>query len=109
MDLKTCGGESSITVRAAHKEHEGVYTVRLRTDGDVQEHSAYVYVKGEGKVGARCHGFVMSQRGVVPHTSSWCGDLCLRTSALVLSSPSKHAVDVTEVSIVGGSCKHRVK
>lgn len=51
VDLKTCGGESSITVRAAHKEHEGVYTVRLRTGDHVQEHSAYVYVKGEGNVG----------------------------------------------------------
>ncbi|XP_075897501.1 myomesin-3 [Nelusetta ayraudi] len=45
VDLKTCGGDASVTVRAAHKEHEGVYTVRLRTGDHVQEHSAYVYVK----------------------------------------------------------------
>uniref|UniRef100_A0AAQ5YSJ1 Myomesin 3 n=1 Tax=Amphiprion ocellaris TaxID=80972 RepID=A0AAQ5YSJ1_AMPOC len=30
---------------AAHKEHEGVYTARLRTWDGIQEHNAYVYVK----------------------------------------------------------------
>lgn len=40
-------GEASVTLRAAHKEHEGVYAARLRTRDGVQEHSAFVYVEGE--------------------------------------------------------------
>uniref|UniRef100_A0A3B5BB06 Myomesin 3 n=1 Tax=Stegastes partitus TaxID=144197 RepID=A0A3B5BB06_9TELE len=55
-DGKYCKGEvirtlflldkvSTITLRAAHKEHEGVYTARLTTWDGIQEHNAYVYVK----------------------------------------------------------------
>lgn len=47
MDIKTVDNNASITLRAAHKEHEGVYTARLRTWDEIQEHSAFVYVKGE--------------------------------------------------------------
>lgn len=104
VDVRTSGSESSITVKAAHKECEGVYTVRLRTGHHVQEHGAYVYVKGEGLVGTQCGVFVMPQRAVVPTLLRG-----LRTSALVLSSPSKHAEGDTEVTSVAGSRKHRVK
>ncbi|XP_070691358.1 myomesin-3 [Pempheris klunzingeri] len=45
VDMKTVDNKASITLKAAHKEHEGVYTVRLRTGDEIQEHSAYVYVK----------------------------------------------------------------
>lgn len=47
VDIKTVDNVASITVKPAHKEHEGVYTARLRTWDDYQDHSAYVYVKGE--------------------------------------------------------------
>ncbi|XP_045900459.1 myomesin-3 [Micropterus dolomieu] len=45
VDIKTVDNNASITLRAAHKEHEGVYTARLRTWDEIQEHSAFVYVK----------------------------------------------------------------
>uniref|UniRef100_UPI003AB0E41C myomesin-3 n=1 Tax=Centroberyx gerrardi TaxID=166262 RepID=UPI003AB0E41C len=45
VDIKTTSGTASITLRGAHKEHEGVYSVRLRTWDGVQEHSAFVYVR----------------------------------------------------------------
>ncbi|KAM4600603.1 myomesin-3 [Polymixia lowei] len=44
-DIKTESQSSSITLRAVHKEHEGVYSARLRTWDGVQERSAFVYVK----------------------------------------------------------------
>lgn len=47
VDIKTVDNMASITLKAAHKEHEGVYTARLRTWDEIQEHSAFVYVKGE--------------------------------------------------------------
>lgn len=47
VDIKTVDNKASITLMAAHKEHEGVYTARLRTWDEIQEHSAFVYVKGE--------------------------------------------------------------
>lgn len=47
MDVKTVDNKTSITLRAAHKEHEGVYTAQLKTRDGIQEHSAFVYVKGE--------------------------------------------------------------
>lgn len=47
VDIKRVDDKASITLKAAHKEHEGVYTARLRTWDDIQEHSAYVYVEGE--------------------------------------------------------------
>ncbi|XP_062421610.1 myomesin-3 isoform X2 [Pungitius pungitius] len=50
VDIRTVDGEASITLRAAHKEHEGVYTARLRTRDDVQEHSAFVYVEDASAV-----------------------------------------------------------
>uniref|UniRef100_A0A3Q1AWS3 Myomesin 3 n=1 Tax=Amphiprion ocellaris TaxID=80972 RepID=A0A3Q1AWS3_AMPOC len=45
VDIKTFDDKATITLRAAHKEHEGVYTARLRTWDGIQEHNAYVYVK----------------------------------------------------------------
>ncbi|XP_037641548.1 myomesin-3 [Sebastes umbrosus] len=45
VDIKRVDDKASITLKAAHKEHEGVYTARLRTWDDIQEHSAYVYVE----------------------------------------------------------------
>ena len=50
MEIATVDNKASITLKAAYKEHEGVYTVRLRTWDDVQEHSSYVYVKGKKKL-----------------------------------------------------------
>lgn len=44
---------TSITLTAAHKEHEGFYTVRLKTWNEV-EHSAYIFVKGKSKVLNKC-------------------------------------------------------
>ncbi|XP_008278820.1 myomesin-3 [Stegastes partitus] len=45
VDIKTSDDKATITLRAAHKEHEGVYTARLTTWDGIQEHNAYVYVK----------------------------------------------------------------
>ncbi|XP_047454895.1 myomesin-3 [Mugil cephalus] len=45
VDIKTSAEKATITLRTTHKEHEGVYTARLRTWDGIQEHSAYVYVK----------------------------------------------------------------
>nr|XP_046254368.1 myomesin-3 [Scatophagus argus]XP_046254370.1 myomesin-3 [Scatophagus argus] len=45
VDIKTVDNKASITLKTAHKEHEGVYTAQLRTWDHVQEHSAFVYVK----------------------------------------------------------------
>lgn len=39
---------TAITLRAVHKEHEGFYTVRLKTWNEV-EHTAYIYIKGESE------------------------------------------------------------
>ncbi|XP_026110000.1 myomesin-3-like [Carassius auratus] len=45
VELQTGLRSASLTLKRVHKEHEGLYSVRLRTwDGSV-EHSAYVYVK----------------------------------------------------------------
>ncbi|TMS11306.1 Myomesin-3 [Larimichthys crocea] len=38
VEITTVDSKTSITLKAAHKEHEGVYTVRLRTWDDFQEH-----------------------------------------------------------------------
>ncbi|CAJ1062752.1 myomesin-3 [Xyrichtys novacula] len=45
VDIKTDDYTASFTLQAAHKEHEGVYTARLRTFDEIREHSAFVYVK----------------------------------------------------------------
>ncbi|KAM6994920.1 myomesin-3 isoform 1-T1 [Tautogolabrus adspersus] len=45
VDIKTADNKAWITLRAAYKEHEGVYTIRLRTSDGIQEHSAFVYVR----------------------------------------------------------------
>ncbi|XP_068178957.1 myomesin-3 [Antennarius striatus] len=45
VDICTVDNKASITLKAAYKEHEGVYTIRLRTVDDIQEHSAFVYVR----------------------------------------------------------------
>ncbi|XP_073341600.1 myomesin-3 [Pagrus major] len=44
VDIKTVDNKASITLRAAHKEHEGVYTIRMRTWDETKDHSAFVYV-----------------------------------------------------------------
>ncbi|KAK2903649.1 hypothetical protein Q8A67_008362 [Cirrhinus molitorella] len=45
VELQTSQLSASLTLKRVHKEHEGLYSVRLRTwDGSV-EHSAYIYVK----------------------------------------------------------------
>lgn len=49
VEIKTVDNKASITLRAAHKEHEGVYTARMKTWNGIKEHSAYVYVKGENQ------------------------------------------------------------
>lgn len=53
--------KASITLKAAHKEHEGVYIARLKTGDGIQEHSAFVYVKGQA-----------------PHTMFYC-DIVIHT------------------------------
>ncbi|XP_031709040.1 myomesin-3 [Anarrhichthys ocellatus] len=45
VDIKTVDDKASITLKAAYKEHEGVYTARLRTWDEMQDHSAFVYVE----------------------------------------------------------------
>nr|XP_020445776.1 myomesin-3-like [Monopterus albus] len=49
VDIKTADNQASITLKVAHKEHEGVYTAQLKTLDGIQEHSAFVYVTGEAK------------------------------------------------------------
>lgn len=44
VDITTSDDKATITLQAAHKEHEGVYTARLRTWDGYQEHSAFVYI-----------------------------------------------------------------
>uniref|UniRef100_A0A8C7ZS37 Myomesin 3 n=1 Tax=Oryzias sinensis TaxID=183150 RepID=A0A8C7ZS37_9TELE len=44
-DIKTCDNKATITIKAAHKEHEGVYTAKLRTQDGVQEHKSFVYIE----------------------------------------------------------------
>ncbi|XP_068997823.1 myomesin-3 isoform X1 [Embiotoca jacksoni] len=44
VDMQTSDNKVTITLQAANKEHEGVYTARLRTWDGFQEHSAFVYV-----------------------------------------------------------------
>ncbi|XP_067303947.1 myomesin-3 isoform X1 [Pseudorasbora parva] len=45
VELQTGLRSASLTLKRVHKEHEGLYTIRLRTwDGSV-EHSDFVYVK----------------------------------------------------------------
>ncbi|XP_041844433.1 myomesin-3 [Melanotaenia boesemani] len=45
VEIKTIDNKATITLRAAHKEDEGVYTARLRTWDGIQEHKAFLYVK----------------------------------------------------------------
>lgn len=47
VEIKSDNNKASITLRAAYKEHEGVYTAQLKTWEGTQEHRAFVYVKGE--------------------------------------------------------------
>uniref|UniRef100_A0A3Q4GV39 Myomesin 3 n=1 Tax=Neolamprologus brichardi TaxID=32507 RepID=A0A3Q4GV39_NEOBR len=44
VEIKTFDTKAVITLRAAHKEHEGLYAARLRTTDGIQEHSAFVYL-----------------------------------------------------------------
>lgn len=53
VEVNTADHVTSITLRAAHKEHEGFYSVRLKTWNEV-EHSAYVYVRGRSEALNRC-------------------------------------------------------
>ncbi|XP_060906102.1 myomesin-3 [Labrus mixtus] len=43
--IKTVDDKTWMTLRAAYKEHEGVYSARLRTSDGIKEHSAFVYVR----------------------------------------------------------------
>nr|XP_061814698.1 myomesin-3-like [Nerophis lumbriciformis] len=45
VDMKTTDNMASITLSAVYKEHEGVYTVRLKTWDGVLESSAYIFVE----------------------------------------------------------------
>uniref|UniRef100_A0A8C6PES1 Myomesin 3 n=1 Tax=Nothobranchius furzeri TaxID=105023 RepID=A0A8C6PES1_NOTFU len=45
VDIKTLDDKATVTLRAAHKEHEGVYTARLKTRDGIQEREAFVYIK----------------------------------------------------------------
>lgn len=45
VELQTGLRSASLTLNRVHKEHEGLYSVRLRTWDGTVEHSAYVYVK----------------------------------------------------------------
>lgn len=45
VDIKTVDDKASITLKTAHKENEGIYTIRLKTWDGFEEHSAYVYVQ----------------------------------------------------------------
>ncbi|TDH11422.1 hypothetical protein EPR50_G00061450 [Perca flavescens] len=45
LEIKTVDNKASITLKVAQKDHEGVYTARLRTWDNIEEHSAFVYVK----------------------------------------------------------------
>lgn len=47
VDVHTEGDRTALTLNAAHKEHEGVYTVKLKTFDSLLEHSAFVYIQGE--------------------------------------------------------------
>ncbi|KAL4657592.1 myomesin-3 [Arapaima gigas] len=43
--VQTALQSTSLTLKSIQKEHEGVYTVRLRTQERTEEHSAYIYVR----------------------------------------------------------------
>ncbi|XP_018582424.1 myomesin-3 [Scleropages formosus] len=43
--LQTTLRSTSMTLKSVHKEQEGVYTVCLRTQEGIKEHSAYIYVR----------------------------------------------------------------
>uniref|UniRef100_A0A673JLD0 Myomesin-3-like n=1 Tax=Sinocyclocheilus rhinocerous TaxID=307959 RepID=A0A673JLD0_9TELE len=45
VELQTGLRSTNLTLKRVHKEHEGLYSVRLRTWDGTVEHSAYVYVK----------------------------------------------------------------
>ncbi|XP_074539735.1 myomesin-3 [Halichoeres trimaculatus] len=45
VDIRAEDSSASMTLKTAHKEHEGVYTARLKTYDGIQEHSAFVYVR----------------------------------------------------------------
>ncbi|XP_076868595.1 myomesin-3 [Brachyhypopomus gauderio] len=45
VDLQTARCSTTLTLKGAHKEHEGLYSVRLRTWDGTREHCAFVYVK----------------------------------------------------------------
>ncbi|XP_012730505.2 myomesin-3 [Fundulus heteroclitus] len=45
VDMKTFDDKAVITMMAAHKENEGVYSARLRTRDGYEERRAFVYVK----------------------------------------------------------------
>ncbi|XP_060756301.1 myomesin-3 [Neoarius graeffei] len=45
LDIHTALRSSTLSLKGMHKEHEGLYTVRLHTQDGIREHSAYIYVK----------------------------------------------------------------
>ncbi|XP_076016919.1 myomesin-3 [Genypterus blacodes] len=45
VDIMTSSKKALIALKAVHKEHEGLYTARLKTRDGFKEHSAFVYIK----------------------------------------------------------------
>uniref|UniRef100_A0A3B1JHG6 Myomesin 3 n=1 Tax=Astyanax mexicanus TaxID=7994 RepID=A0A3B1JHG6_ASTMX len=43
--VQTALRSSTLTLRGAHKEHEGFYSTRLQTRDGPQEHSAFIYIR----------------------------------------------------------------
>uniref|UniRef100_W5LL45 Myomesin 3 n=1 Tax=Astyanax mexicanus TaxID=7994 RepID=W5LL45_ASTMX len=45
VEVQTALRSSTLTLRGAHKEHEGFYSTRLQTRDGPQEHSAFIYIR----------------------------------------------------------------
>uniref|UniRef100_A0AAV2MA98 Titin n=1 Tax=Knipowitschia caucasica TaxID=637954 RepID=A0AAV2MA98_KNICA len=50
LDTKTGSEGATLTLEPVHKEHEGFYTVQLKTRTGTKEHTAFVYVKDAAAV-----------------------------------------------------------
>ncbi|XP_036414255.1 myomesin-3 [Colossoma macropomum] len=45
VDVRTALTSTTLTLKGVHKEHEGLYSIRLLTRDGIKEHSAFVYIK----------------------------------------------------------------
>ncbi|KAI4879116.1 hypothetical protein NFI96_007766 [Prochilodus magdalenae] len=54
VDVRTTLSSSTLTLNGVHKEHEGLYSVRLHTRDGTKEHSAFVYIKVRFECSSRC-------------------------------------------------------